>query len=230
MENRGPFFFGMDIVIPSDDDPPETPLGLSRPGLHPRDEDNTVFTREVRRRGDVDLPPRPPTEDPVVCSIQTVCDSLRVARVRNAEIEAIDEDYTRRNDLLVSSYARLESELTVFATFSETDLDGVQESLADTFRISRERLIAGVVEKTGDRALVEERIAAYREFMLAGLKEFVPPEQIKAHVCPVCLELEVNTAFYPCGHVFCNHCSIRVRACPMCKMRVQARNRIFFSI
>ena len=209
--------------------------------LRSRGEDvDETFTRDVRRRTEsVPYQLSPPQvcasssnieADPIVCTVETLCESFRVARARNAEIAAIDQEYTNRDELLSASYSRLESELTMFCAFSETQHDSIHEMLADSFRTARERLRESVLEKTRDRAEVSERVEAYRKFMLAGLQEFVPPEQVNTHVCPVCFVEQVNMSFYPCGHAFCQQCSVRVRLCPVCKTHVQGRNRLFFAI
>lgn len=221
--------------------------------LRVRDDD--MFTRDVRRRITPTVSPEPAPyhpeiyqspldspsrvmaspkpggqQDPLLCTVDALCARFREARARNAEIVVIDQDYANRNDLLSASYSRLESELSMFSAFAEIQHDAIHEMLADSFRMARERLQASVLERTPDRAEVSERVEAYRMFMLAGLQEFVPPEQVNTHVCPVCFVDEVNTTFYPCGHAFCQQCSVRVRVCPVCKAQVQGRNRLFFAI
>ena len=223
--------------------------------MRAREDEGDTFARDVRRRTeppaafsepvpyhrdmfDTQLSPCPPLEtsreagahDPVVCTVETLCESFKNARARNAEIAAIDQDYTNRDELLSASYSRLESELTMFCAFAETQHDSIHEMLADSYRLARERLRESVLQRTLDRAEVSERVESYRKFMLAGLQEFVQPEQVNTHVCPVCFVDQVNMTFYPCGHAFCHQCSVRVRMCPVCKAHVQGRNRLFFAI
>ena len=48
--------------------------------------------------------------------------------------------------------------------------------------------------------------------------------------CSVCYENNSIIMFIGCGHVCsCNECSNRLSNCPICRMRINGRQRIFFS-
>lgn len=51
-----------------------------------------------------------------------------------------------------------------------------------------------------------------------------------ARLCKICMELEVNTVFLPCGHLIaCNICSPKVRNCPLCRTFIRGTVKTFLS-
>ena len=55
-------------------------------------------------------------------------------------------------------------------------------------------------------------------------------EDIIVPKCSVCYENNSIIMFIGCGHVCsCNECSNRLSNCPICRMRINGRQRIFFS-
>ena len=45
--------------------------------------------------------------------------------------------------------------------------------------------------------------------------------------CKICFARESNCALYPCGHVFCDHCTANARTCPVCRKGVKDRVKLF---
>lgn len=55
-------------------------------------------------------------------------------------------------------------------------------------------------------------------------------QDITVPKCSVCLENNSIIMFSGCGHLCsCNECSKRLDNCPICRMRINGRQRIFFS-
>lgn len=51
-----------------------------------------------------------------------------------------------------------------------------------------------------------------------------------ARLCKICMELEVNIVFLPCGHlVSCHVCSPKVRNCPLCRTFIRGTVKTFLS-
>lgn len=51
-----------------------------------------------------------------------------------------------------------------------------------------------------------------------------------ARTCKICMELEVNTVFLPCGHLIaCNVCAPKVRNCPLCRTFIRGTVKTFLS-
>ena len=48
------------------------------------------------------------------------------------------------------------------------------------------------------------------------------------HVCPICLQNEVNTFCNPCGHCFCNKCMTHTY-CYICRSKINKMQPIYFS-
>lgn len=45
--------------------------------------------------------------------------------------------------------------------------------------------------------------------------------------CKICFARESNCALYPCGHVFCDHCTSNAHTCPVCRKPVRDRVKLF---
>ena len=45
--------------------------------------------------------------------------------------------------------------------------------------------------------------------------------------CKICFARESNCALYPCGHVFCDHCTANAHTCPVCRKAVRDRVKLF---
>lgn len=45
--------------------------------------------------------------------------------------------------------------------------------------------------------------------------------------CKICFARESNCALYPCGHVFCDHCTANAHTCPVCRKSVRDRVKLF---
>ncbi|KAL4186156.1 hypothetical protein AMTRI_Chr09g12820 [Amborella trichopoda] len=45
--------------------------------------------------------------------------------------------------------------------------------------------------------------------------------------CRVCLGVEIDTMFVPCGHVLCHRCCSAVSRCPFCRIHVKKTHKIF---
>lgn len=54
--------------------------------------------------------------------------------------------------------------------------------------------------------------------------------QANAHPSPVCMDARVQIVFLPCGHACaCRACARRVRRCPICRMVISRRQKLFLS-
>eukprot|EP00760_Papus_ankaliazontas_P002109 PhM_4_TR10846/c0_g1_i1/m.2294 len=62
------------------------------------------------------------------------------------------------------------------------------------------------------------------------LKERVVNAEAKANqtLCPVCMDNDVTIAF-PCGHVVCSRCDTSLEKCPMCRIKIRRRTRLYFA-
>lgn len=61
-------------------------------------------------------------------------------------------------------------------------------------------------------------------------ENFDTKNDITVPKCSVCYENNSIIMFIGCGHVCsCNECSNRLSNCPICRMRINGRQRIFFS-
>lgn len=50
-----------------------------------------------------------------------------------------------------------------------------------------------------------------------------------ARICQICMDMEVATAFCPCGHVVCCvDCSVMCKECPLCRSQITYAQRVFF--
>ncbi|XP_032240060.2 E3 ubiquitin-protein ligase MYLIP [Nematostella vectensis] len=67
--------------------------------------------------------------------------------------------------------------------------------------------------------------------------EKLSPEELKkmvwhlqdARICQICMDVEVATAFCPCGHVVCCvECSALCKECPLCRSQITYAQRVFF--
>ena len=67
--------------------------------------------------------------------------------------------------------------------------------------------------------------------------EELSPSQLKkmvrhlqdARICQICMDMEVATAFCPCGHVVCCvECSVMCKECPLCRSQITYAQRVFF--
>lgn len=59
-----------------------------------------------------------------------------------------------------------------------------------------------------------------------------PPSSSK-HLCSICLEREANQLLIPCNHIcYCENCikKSRITECPICRRRVDCRERVFFPL
>jgi len=50
------------------------------------------------------------------------------------------------------------------------------------------------------------------------------------YTCKICMDLQVNTTFLPCGHlVCCDKCAPKIRNCPICRTFIRGSVKVFFS-
>jgi hypothetical protein len=79
---------------------------------------------------------------------------------------------------------------------------------------------------------VTRKLSSLRNIIKTGLDDIVKPEDVGKKMCPVCFDREVDTVLVPCGHTYCNGCSVYDghQRCPQCRTGVQRRIKIFFSI
>lgn len=117
------------------------------------------------------------------------------------------EPYRTMTTELANEYVRLHEamRLTILKEqhLLETELDGVSTKL------------------NGVRALIK-----------TGIDDIIKPEDMSKKMCPVCFEKEVSMVMIPCGHTYCDVCSVYdYRAkCPQCRMVINSRVKLYFSI
>ena len=50
-----------------------------------------------------------------------------------------------------------------------------------------------------------------------------------SRACIVCLDNEVDMLLWPCRHIVCNFCGLRLTNCPVCRHKIENSCKIFFS-
>lgn len=71
-------------------------------------------------------------------------------------------------------------------------------------------------------------LAALRDMLVRRWTPPEPDEPDDTLYCIVCCDRPRTRLFQPCMHVCtCDECATRVTACPLCKVDVQARWRVF---
>jgi hypothetical protein len=49
------------------------------------------------------------------------------------------------------------------------------------------------------------------------------------HICPICIQNEVDCYIDPCGHTLCHKCCSKLSYCHMCRTRIKMTRSIFYS-
>ena len=81
--------------------------------------------------------------------------------------------------------------------------------------------------KSGNRKGLSER-ENVENLSMPQLKKIVRHLQ-DARICQICMDMEVATAFCPCGHVVCCvDCSVMCKECPLCRSQITYAQRVFF--
>uniref|UniRef100_A0A7S1Q6B5 RING-type domain-containing protein n=1 Tax=Neobodo designis TaxID=312471 RepID=A0A7S1Q6B5_NEODS len=47
--------------------------------------------------------------------------------------------------------------------------------------------------------------------------------------CAVCMDYRQDCVLGPCNHVVCQRCAVEVQQCPMCRVNIASRERLFIS-
>ena len=116
------------------------------------------------------------------------------------------------------------------------ELKAAQHSAFDQIINIQKDIEAGLSEKklNVERELddVTRKLTSLREIIKSGIDDIVKPEDVGKKMCPVCFDREVDTVLVPCGHTYCNGCSVYDghQRCPQCRAGVQRRIKMFFSI
>jgi hypothetical protein len=77
----------------------------------------------------------------------------------------------------------------------------------------------------------EKNLAVLRSFLVTGIKEMIPESQIRNHICPICMEKDINRVLVPCGHTLCSDCSQQVGTnCMNCRAIISKSIPIYFSV
>lgn len=54
---------------------------------------------------------------------------------------------------------------------------------------------------------------------------------LDAMICRICMDSEINTAFFPCGHVIsCQECAARCERCPVCRADIHQSQVIYLPL
>ena len=95
-----------------------------------------------------------------------------------------------------------------------------------TVRENQQSRLWEVIDSEEDSDL--ETLDSHSENMVEEIED--SKQDIMVPKCSVCLENNSIIMFSGCGHLCsCNECSKRLDNCPICRMRINGRQRIFFS-
>lgn len=66
------------------------------------------------------------------------------------------------------------------------------------------------------------KISRFKKLILKA----TPEERVK-NICSVCATNKINTCINPCGHVFCNTCTDKMRNCGMCRGSINTKIKLY---
>jgi len=66
------------------------------------------------------------------------------------------------------------------------------------------------------------KISRFKKLILKA----TPEERVK-NICSICATHKINTCINPCGHVFCNTCTDKMRNCGMCRGPINTKIKLY---
>jgi len=178
----------------------------------------------------------PPELEDVSMNIDTIVDGLKHARSRYSEIIKTEESTQKLLETLSESYNRIHSEFHTFMDLIKGHKEdngnstNILNMLKNDYDTAYTNILQEMRTKTADKPVIKQRLEGFQKLVLTGMREFVPPESVKQHLCPICFDKEVNSTINPCGHTYCFQCVSRVKCCPLCKTNILFISKIFFSL
>lgn len=136
--------------------------------------------------------------------------------INNFKKSAIELGKIYNNLSIMSEGSEFENKLHVIKDFG---LDYTSEVLLIAYKEEIEFKIDSLKKQFTENA---DKISRFKKLIL----KVTPEERIK-NMCSICTTHKINTCINPCGHVFCNTCSDKMRNCGMCREPINTKIKLY---
>lgn len=98
-------------------------------------------------------------------------------------------------------------------------LDYTNEVILNAYKEEIEFKIDSLKKQFTENA---DKISRFKKLILKA----TPEEKVK-NTCSICATNKINTCINPCGHVFCNTCTDKMRNCGMCRGPINTKIKLY---
>jgi DNA repair exonuclease SbcCD ATPase subunit len=144
----------------------------------------------------------------------------------------------RESSLKISSMIDELKKIYIVHQYDSTSINKLSENILSYFKETNPK-VTEIIEKNISKVESEvydisNKLNGLRNIIVTGVNELVKPESKEKKICSVCFDKEVDTALIPCGHTYCKVCAetdrSRYAKCPHCRVQINSRIKIFFSV
>lgn len=136
--------------------------------------------------------------------------------INNFKKSATELSKIYNNLSIMSGESEFENKLHVIKDFG---LDYTSEVLLNAYKSEIEFKIDRLTCQFSENS---NKISRFKKLILKATQE----ERIK-NMCSICATNKINTCINPCGHVFCNTCTDKMRNCGMCRGSINTKIKLY---